>query len=193
MIDALRGGKSSMNLTEYRQHVRTLAMRRDGQPVFNATVEHASIVIQHLFSSAERSIDILTGTLNPRVYGRDPVIKEAQLFMLTSPDSRIRIILEEDSSDIRMRHPLLVALGEFKNVAVKFADQGVRSRYGFHFMVTDNDNYRFESDKERPAAIASFGHTEGSKNLRDAYSVLWEQCTELSRPVADSSANVAVT
>ena len=188
-----RCGKGSMSLTEYRHHVCDLAIRRDSQPVFNANADHASIVIERLFSSAERSIDILTGTLRPRVYGRDPVIKEAQLFMLTSPDSRIRIILEEDSSDIRMRHPLLVALGEFKNVAVKFADQGVRSRYGFHFMVTDNDNYRFESDKERPAAIASFGHTEGSKNLRDAYSVLWEQCTELSRPVADSSANVAVT
>ena len=191
MMIVLRGDCASMHLTEYRHHVHALAIRRDGQPVANSTAERASIAIERLFLSAERTIDILTGTLNPRVYGRDPVIKEARLFLLTSPESRIRIILEEDSSDIRMRHPLLVALREFENVAVRFADESVQSRYGFHFIVTDNDTYRFESYKDRPAAIASFGHCEGGQNLRKAYSVLWEQCSELSRPVADSNVGVA--
>ena len=67
-------------------------MRRDGEPVYNATVERASIVIESLLSNARHSVDILTGTLAPEVYGRDPVIKEAQFFLLTSPENRIRII-----------------------------------------------------------------------------------------------------
>ena len=175
-----------MNLTEYRQHVRALAMRRDGQPVFNATVEHASIVIESLLSNARRSVDILTGTLNPRVYGRDPVIKEAQLFLLTSPQNRIRIIMEEDWPKGRMMHPLFVALKPFENVDVKLATEDVQKRYGFHFTVTDNDNYRFEDDKKRPAAIACFGHPEGGKNLRTAFNTLWAQCSRLSRPLEGS-------
>ena len=177
-----------MDLAEYREHVRALAMRRDGQPVYNATAEHASIVIESLLSNARRSIDILTGTLNPRVYGRDPVIQEAQLFLLTSPENRIRIILEEDWPSVRMMHPLLVALKLFKNVDVKLATRDVQRRYGFHFIVTDNDNYRFESDKKKPAAIASFGHVEGGRNLRAAYETLWAQCSELSRPLAGAPA-----
>jgi hypothetical protein len=44
-----------MNLIEYEQHVRSLASKRDGQPIFNASVEHASIVIQNLFSEARGS------------------------------------------------------------------------------------------------------------------------------------------
>jgi len=109
-----------MDLTAYRQRIRTLARRQDGQAIYNATVEHATIVVEHLFSNAGESVDILTGSLNPRVYGRDPVIKEAQLFLLTSQQNRIRIILEEDAEGIRMMHPLLMALKPYENVEVKY-------------------------------------------------------------------------
>ena len=180
------GSKGNMDSTAYRQHVRALAMRRDGEPVYNATAERASIVIESLLSNARHSVDILTGTLNPTVYGCDPVIKEAQFFLLTSPENRIRIILEEDSPSVRMLHPLLVALKRFKNVDVKLATEGVQRRYGFHFIVTDNDNYRFESDKRKPAAVACFGHPEGGKSLRTAYDALWAQCSGLSRPLQEA-------
>ena len=73
------GDDANMNLTGYRQRIRTLARRRDGQAIYNATVEHATIIVEHLFSNAGESVDILTGSLNPRVYGRDRVIEEAQL------------------------------------------------------------------------------------------------------------------
>lgn len=182
-----RGGvKGNMDLTAFRQHVRSLAMRRDGQPVYNATVDRTSIVIESLLSNARYSVDILTGTLDPNVYGRDPVIKEAQFFLLTSPENRIRIILEEDSPSVRMLHPLLVALKRFKNVDVKLATEGVQRRYGYHFIVTDNDNYRFESDKRKPAAVACFGHAEGGESLRTAYDTLWAQCSGLSRPLHEA-------
>lgn len=179
-------GEGTMDLTAYRQHVRALAMRRDGEPVYNATVERASIVVESLLSNARHSVDILTGTLDPKVYGRDPVIKEAQFFLLTSPENRIRIILEEDSPSVRMLHPLLVALKRFKNVDVKLANEGVQRRYGFHFIVTDNDNYRFESDKRKAAAVACFGHPEGSESLRTTYDTLWAQCSGLSRPLHEA-------
>ena len=167
-----------MDLTGYRQRIRTLARRRDGQAIYNATVEHATIVVEHLFSNAGTSVDILTGSLNPRVYGRDPVIKEAQLFLLTSQQNRIRIILEEDAEEIRMMHPLLVALKPFKNVEVKYASDDVRRHYSFHLIVTGNDHYRFEPDKTSPAAVAAFGDPNGGGNLRTVYSTIWGRCAK---------------
>ena len=65
----------------YRQHVRSLAQRHDGGVVFNESIEHASTVIESLFANANHGVDILTGVLNPRVYGREEVITEARLFL----------------------------------------------------------------------------------------------------------------
>lgn len=172
-----------MDLTGYRQRIRTLARKRDGQAIYNATVEHATIIVEHLFSNAGESVDILTGSLNPRVYGRDRVIEEAQLFLLTSRENRIRIILEEDLEDVRMMHPLLVALRPYKNVDVKYASDDIRRHYDFHLIVTGNDHYRFEPDKSSPAAVAAFGDPAGGRNLRSVYSTIWSRCPrELTRP-----------
>ena len=170
-----------MDLIQYRQHIRTLAKRRDGQPVYNESVDHAAVVVEYLFASAAESVDILTGNLNPRVYGRAAVVREAEFFLLMSPKSKIRIIMEEDPGELKERHPLLVALGGFKDrVKLRIAPDIVRRRYDFHFIVTDNDNYRFESDKKQPAAIAAFGHPQGGRNLRSQYSTIWNMCPEPS-------------
>lgn len=165
-----------MNLAEYRQHVRTLASKRDGQPIYNATVEHASIVVEHLFSNATRRVDILSGSFNARVYGRTTVVEEAKLFLGSSADNRLRIILEEDSPRDRLVHPFFKACREWPNLELRIASQEVKDQYGFHFVLMDDDSYRFEIDKAKPSAIAAFGHKEGAQNLAGVYEFLWDQC-----------------
>lgn len=72
-------------------------------------MEHVSAAIETLFSVAKSEVDILTGTLSPRVYGRQGVIEEVKLFFATSHRNRLRIILESDSPRDRKNHPLLKA------------------------------------------------------------------------------------
>lgn len=163
-------------LDSYRQKVKALARERSGEPIFNAAVEHASIVVETIFSVAEKRVSVLSGTLNPRVYGRDEVITEARLFLVSSYRNALRIILESDSPLDRQRHPLLKACAEFDNLQLRLASPEVQELYDFHFVVAANDCYRFESDKRRPVATGKFGDAEGATNLNKIHEELWQQC-----------------
>ena len=165
-----------MSLAEYRQFVHSLASKRDGQPIYNASVEHASIVIENLFSKAKRRVDVLSGIFNARVYGRAPVVEEAKLFLASSANNRLRIILEENSPEDRAIHPFFQACSELPSVELRIAPQDVQDQYGFHFALMDGDSYRFEGDKTKASAVAAFGHREGAENLDRIYEYLWNQC-----------------
>ena len=168
-----------MTFDEYRQFVRSLALKREGQPIFNASIEHASVVIENLFAHAATKVNVLSGVFKPRVYGRDAVITEARLFLASSRKNKLRIILEEDSPPDRSIHPFFTACSSFPNVELRVAPAKVQDLYGFHFVVVDDDCYRFESDKKLPAAVAAFGDSDGAKNLAGIYSVLWDRCEQV--------------
>ena len=166
-----------MDLNEYKRYVRTLAAKRDGQPFYNASMDHASVVIESLFAIANERIDVLTGSFNPRVYGREAVIEEAKLFLATSRGNRLRVILETDSETDREYHPLFRACAHFPNLEVRTAPEEVNKQYGFHCVLVDDDSYRFESDKETPSAVAAFGDPDSAARLDKAFSMIWERCT----------------
>ncbi len=169
-----------MTLEGYRQFVRSRALEHDGRPIFNESIEHASVVIENLFKSAEGRIDVLSGSLNARVYGRTEVVKEAELFLATSLKNRIRIILESDSSESRAFHPFFMTCSRFPNLETRVAPPEQQDRYGFHFVVVDEDSYRFEDDKRQPQAIGAFGDQKGAKHLRGIHSKLWDNCIPVS-------------
>lgn len=163
-------------LAQYRHSLRALAHERTGEVITNASVEHASAVVETMFAEARSEVDILTGTLTPRVYGRDAVVEEARLFLASSYCNRLRVILETDSPRDRKNHPLLNACGEFENVQLRYAPPATQKLYGFHFLVMDTDCFRFEADKSRPNAIATFGYKKGAKNLKGIFETLWNRC-----------------
>lgn len=160
-------------MDEYSQLVRALALKRDGQPLYNASIDHASVVIENLFKSARRKIDILSGDLNPRVYGRNEVVQEAMLFLISNPEHRIRVLLEKDLAEARKLHPFFKMFSEFANVELRIAPSELQEMYTFHFVVVDKDCYRFESNKNLPAATAAFGDSDGARNLSGIYERLW--------------------
>lgn len=122
----------SETMAEYSQLVRTLALKRDGHPLYNESIDHASIVVENLFRSARKSIDVLSGDMNPRVFGRNEVIEEANLFLISNPDHKIRIILEKDLPDVRKIHPFFKKFGNLPNVEVHIAPAELQARYNFH-------------------------------------------------------------
>lgn len=161
-------------LDAYREMVKSHARRRSGEPIFNASMEHASVVVETLFSTAQKCLSVLTGSLNPRVYGRDAVVTEARLFLAASQQHSLRIILESDSGIDRRRHPLFIACSDFTNIELRVASPTLQERYDFHFLVADDDCYRLENDRNRPLATAQFGDVEGAKNLNRIFDILWE-------------------
>lgn len=164
-----------MNLDEYKHYIRSLAVRKDGQPVLNASVDHASVIVERLFATAEDKIDILSGFFNARVYGREPVISEAKLFLASSPNHKMRIILESGSSQDRAVNPFFAECAQFPNLELRKAPPDLQTRYAFHFIVADAASYRFESDKNSPSAVATFGDTAGAKNLEGIFETLWKK------------------
>lgn len=166
----------NMSLAEYGRRVREHAARRDGHPIFDNSIEHASIVIESLFLEAERSVAVLSGNLIAKICGRDSVVEAAKLFLVSSAKNRLRIILESVAPEDREIHPFFRGCSELRGFAVRVASPPVQRLYDFHFVLADDDSYRFEGDKAKAAAIAAFGHVEGAQNLEGIHEHVWDQC-----------------
>ena len=82
----------------------------------------------------------------------------------------------ESLTEDRAIHPFFQVCSESPRVELRIASAHVQGLYGFHFVLMDNDSYRFESDKTKAAAVAAFGHREGAENLEQIYDYLWDQC-----------------
>lgn len=158
----------------YRDMVKDHAWKRSGEPIFNASMEHGSVVVETLFSAAQEQVSILTGSLNPRMYGRERVVTEAKLYLAVSHKNRLRIMLESDSEIDRQRHPLFSACADFPNIDLRVVPPENQERYDFHFLVADADCYRLQSDRNCPLATARFGDVEGARNLNRLFDILWE-------------------
>ena len=165
---ASRGLSSS--LAAYRKRVFELVDQKSGEAIYNGSIEHASIVIEALFTYAKSTVKILTGVLNPAVYGSIEVILAAHTF-LSKPSSRIDLLLEDPSA--KPLNPFFSLLGDRKNLFVRCMPQHVRINYRCHCAIADTDGYRFEADKEKPFAVAAFGDTKGGNVLNELFSELW--------------------
>ena len=158
----------------YRDRVYELAARRDGEVIFNGSTADAATVMEAMFRHARESVSILTGSLNPRVYGTVEVVRNARNF-LSDPDHRLRIILEENDEQERSLNPFfaIVLRDASENAEVRYAPSELQRRYDFHFSLMDHDSYRFEEDRRKPAAIAVFGNRDNAANLESVFDKMW--------------------
>lgn len=151
-------------LKQYRAFVEKVALERNGQLIFNRSEAHAAIVVEYLFKSAKREINILTQRLHVPVYGGGALIEAAKLF-LSNPGAQLRIISEEDIPD---DHPLIAGLLKAdlgKQVSRRVMNPTAAKATPFHFAVADGSCFRFEPDKRLMAAIVKFGDEDFGKKL----------------------------
>lgn len=105
------------DLNSYRLKAKSLARESARTTRPNAAAEHASVFAETLFSVAEKQASVLSGTLKPRVYGRDEVRAESRLSLAPSYRNQLGIVLASDSLRDRQRHSLLKACcGSFRSV-----------------------------------------------------------------------------
>jgi hypothetical protein len=171
--------QKAMNLlADYRKRVAALAAARTGEPISNGSVDHAAIIIEQMFKSAERQVSILSGSLNARVYGRDEIVDQAKFFLAQS-NHRLRILLESDDVMLFRDHPLFERMRTNDNIEVGIVPAAMRDKYTYHFMVMDDDSYRYEPTKNAPTAVAAFGDRETTSNLSNIFTILWDTSTRV--------------
>ncbi|HEX8309599.1 MAG TPA: hypothetical protein VF645_14400 [Allosphingosinicella sp.] len=159
-----------MDIKEYREHVKTLASLRTGTPpIYNGSPEHAAIVVEQMFASAQSTVKIVTGDLNARVYGTRGVVQRAREFLGHS-DHSLEILVEHQTfSD---SHPLLEELAGQRNFVISLIPPSVSEILEYHFMTADNDCFRFEAEKNSHAAVAAFGDKETAAHLNGIFETL---------------------
>lgn len=141
----------------YLEMVCSNAKKQDGNPIYNRTVEHASVLLENLFNVAEKEILILSGELYPRVYGTGGAVQNFKRF-LEKDGTSAKILVEDLSENLIWQNPLLATLSAEmkKKVTVHSVPDEVKDKYEFHFCVVDGKHYRFEENRADHSAIASF-------------------------------------
>ena len=168
-----------MPLFMYRARVEALAEKREGEPLYNESLEHAAIVIQSMLSHAQRSVKLLTGGLNRNAYGRRAIVEEVERFVEDNSHS-LQILYEDESltqDNAPDTHPFLQAVAGKRHVELRHVPRELQSRYGFHFMVVDRDSYRFEPSRKEFGAVVAFGDEEGGNNLEELFKTLWNEAS----------------
>lgn len=169
-------------MDSYRKLVERLSESNSSERIPNATVAHAAVLIENLFSHACESVRILSGQLNKDVYGLSGVYEKAIGFLRgganREPRKRLEILLESPPDDIS-DNPLVRACKEDPELSelcdVKIISDEKDKAISCHFIVADGKAWRFEPNKETPAAIACFNEPEIGKQLDEMFSVLFER------------------
>ena len=155
-------------LLNYGNLIAQRIEKRDGTPIPNGTLAHASLLVEAMFRHASSAVRILTGELNARVYGTPEVISRAQEFLANS-EHTLEIIFEGDFDDAELkRHPLLASVNP-SNVKLFRLNADLKSKVRAHFAIMDTDSYRFEADKLKPSAVAAFGDKSFARDLLNVF------------------------
>ena len=160
-------------MIEYVEKVRRAAAARNGAPLYNGSVDHAAVLAEAMFAHADKSVDILTGELNARVYGSASVLDRVKEFLGKS-SRKVRVLVEEPELIDRDEHPFFVAFSDRSDVEFRELPAELSKRVPYHFMVMDDDCYRYENDKLKFEAVAAFGDSVGGKKLSDIFETLWD-------------------
>jgi hypothetical protein len=169
----------TMELDAYREKIKQLARERNGDPIYNGSPDHAAIIVEYLFLSAESEVRILSGDLNARVYGAPGVVQRAREF-LSHSNRRLRILLERETYS--PTHPLIGELTPERNVQIAVIPDSIQTALEYHLATADNDCFRFEPEKENHVAVAAFGNVKSTENLNAIFDSIWDRSEQ--RPVA---------
>jgi hypothetical protein len=178
-----------MSLNDYRDRVARLIRERTGEALLNGTLDHAAAITQEAFASAEQQVRILSNRLSPDCYAREGV-RNAAKFFLADTNHKLRILVESSLWDSGSnfnwsQHPLISDLLPFAasgRLEMKAVPREWVDRYKFNFLLLDDYGFRYEADRARAAAVATFFPEDKKtpvESLAGNFEQLWEVSTEI--------------
>ena len=157
------------------------ARKSDGKLFLSASLDHAAVIVQRMIADAQKSISVLSGNPNRRVYGSERVLESTHDFLIED-GHRMRVLLEEENESYHRGHEFLVRFKNDPRLEVRLVSANAMSRYKFHFMIADDDTYKFEPYKTRFSAIVAFGNSKGASRLIEVFELHWHRHTSRTRP-----------
>ena len=150
------------NLRTYANRLENALAEQTPFHTYNRDILHASQIVVAGFRHAQRSVYLLSNRLDPALYGDEHLLEAVRSF-LKKDGAELRILLE---AEIDAHHPFRrLAEDEFNGrVKIGIVPEGHQDSYRFNFMIVDDIGYRFEYDREKFEAIASF-HEEGQRHM----------------------------
>jgi len=167
-------GAYDAELESYRELARTRASETDGEAFLNRHAEHAWIIVELLFRKATESVEILSGSLNPSIYGDERVIASAMGFLDRClepvPFQPSLFVLVENNGDWPT-HPLISRVLNYfpTKLEVRRVPPEVRNAYDFHFMLADKRHFRCKKSRQLPEAVVRFNSTETGESLHNLF------------------------
>ena len=144
---------SKENFIEYRERLRNALETKAPFNTHNSSIMHATEIIANGFLVSRKQVRLLSYYLDPALYGAD-YVKDAMRKFLKKQDTKLNILVEQD---ISQNHPIMALCREFKDrVIIKRVPDKLVATYSHNFMTMDNWGYRFEYNRKKLVATASF-------------------------------------
>ena len=167
------------NTLNYEEIIQDLVSTGSDELISNSDTNHAKVLIRYLFKTSRNRICIFSSQLNDHIYDDDEVISEIERFV--EKDGQVEILLQQPG-DFDKSRKIFKLMREFKNrISVKSVTNITDSEIDPHFVVNDNNGFRFCEDKKKTSAIASFNRAKTAKNLIEQFDILFKRAQEFSR------------
>jgi hypothetical protein len=163
--------------------VKKLAATGDPEIISNGSIEHAAALMTEMFALGKGKACILSGSLNQTLYGREEFIGALGGF-LGDERSSVQVLLQEESG--RQNAQLLTeqisnrfGSGRADRISFRLADEIGRAK-PYHFATVGEKFFRFELDRTKHEAFASFGRPEHVKQLSQVFSDHWQKASDIT-------------
>ncbi len=171
------------NLNTYIKRLESALSNEEAYSTYNRDMFHAAVVVVAGIRHAKNEICLLSNQLNPALYGGHGLLNVARSF-LQNEKAKLRVLVE---TDISQDHPMMDLCHEFpQKVSISRVPDELQEKYDFNFLLIDDIGYRFEHDRKKYKAIASFYKPDRKENIdamKRHFNKLEKQCRVILWPL----------
>ncbi len=127
-----------------------------------------------LLNQAQRSVIVVSRTLDTRLYDNSEFTTAVRQFALRSRHARMRIIVRDSSPAVKAGHRLIELSQRLSSfIEVRVPDQQ-HANYNSAFMVVDTTGYLFRDQADLYNAQCSFADRNYSREITRKFDDMWE-------------------
>ncbi len=168
----------SVDSLDYEELIQDLVATGSDELILNSNTDHAKVLIRYLFKSSRDRICIFSSQLNDNIYDDQYVINEIEAF--AENRGQVEILLQHPEDFDRGRKVFLLLKKFTSQIVVKSVTNLKDKAIQAHFVVNDNNGFRFCEDKSKPSAIASYNQPDTAKNLIEQFDILFKRAEPYS-------------
>ena len=165
------------SLNDYARQLHSALEHEKTYVTSNRNMAHAKVVVFLGICHAKENVLLLSHKLDWTLYGMPHFVEEVEEFL--KRDGRMNVLVE---TDIPEGHPMMELAKRNDNLSIQKVPENIVGKYDYNFMVVDDVGYRFEHDRERPAAYVSF-HDEEDAGMIKRLKEIFESLASVATPL----------